>query len=761
MIKSKLISILLFALGCLVITALFIGCDSKGKIENQIQNLRAFTKLYGYIRYFHPSDEAARIDWDTFAMYGAGKVKQAKTRADLKAILEDLFGPIAPTVRLFVEGEEPELPPEISPPNADQLRVIAWQHMGMGTGRAGSIYKSIRLNRENKLLLGSGTAAFNQLLDAAPHSGKEVRLKAYVRAEVHGAGNQAMLSLRVNRESGTVGFSDTMSDRPIRSNVWDEYEITGKVDDDAKSIVLGGIFQGKGKAWFDDFQVDVRAEGEEWTQLSIQNGGFEDGARDKNPKNWATPSQGYFFEVTEEEAHEGNACLRIENKFRVLKKPLFETHPEPGELIREPLERGLFCQIPLALYSDEKGTLGKSDVEALARLESELAAILAANPNAENENLRLGDIIIIWNVFQHFYSYFDQIEVNWDDVLDLSIERAFADKTEKDFFLTMSYIVAQLQDGHGSLYNQDYLNQAGPPFGLEWIEDKLVVIASQEPEKFRKGDIILTIDGEDAVQILKSSEEFISGSPQWKRYKALLRLGFGEINSTVRITLLRNDQLIETEFKRTSKMPHKEHKGPNIQEFDGNIYYVNLDLAPWKEIEARIDDIAAARGVIFDLRGYPNGNDSVISYLLTEKDTSQAWMRIPQILYPDREKISYQDMGWGIPVREPHIQGKVVFLTDGRAISYAESFMSFIEHYKLAEIVGQPTAGANGNINYFDLPGGFRVIYTGMKVVKHDGSQHHTIGILPTIYTERTIKGVQEGRDEFIEKALEIINKEQ
>ncbi len=84
--------------------------------------------------------------------------------------------------------------------------------------------------------------------------------------------------------------------------------------------------------------------------------------------------------------------------------------------------------------------------------------------------------------------------------------------------------------------------------------------------------------------------------------------------------------------------------------------------------------------------------------------------------------------------------------------------MSFIEHYKLGEIVGQPTAGANGNVNPFNLPGGFRVTWTGMKVLKHDGSQHHLIGIQPTIPMERTIKGIVEGRDEFLEKALELIN---
>ena len=46
-----------------------------------------------------------------------------------------------------------------------------------------------------------------------------------------------------------------------------------------------------------------------------------------------------------------------------------------------------------------------------------------------------------------------------------------------------------------------------------------------------------------------------------------------------------------------------------------------------------------------------------------------------------------------------------------------------------------------------------------MRVVKHDGSQHHTIGIQPTIPLKPTIKGIREGRDELLEKALETIGR--
>jgi C-terminal processing protease CtpA/Prc len=197
-----------------------------------------------------------------------------------------------------------------------------------------------------------------------------------------------------------------------------------------------------------------------------------------------------------------------------------------------------------------------------------------------------------------------------------------------------------------------------------------------------------------------------------------------------------------------------------VHALENNVFYVDLDRAPWQDIQPLLEGMAKARGVIFDLRGYPKGNHGVLSHLLTEDDTSVSWMQVPHIIHPDAENpVEPQKLGWNLPAREPRFQGKAVFITDGRAISYAESVLSFVEHYRLAEIVGQPTAGANGNINPFTLPGNFRIVWTGMKVVKHDGAQHHLIGIQPTVPAVRTIRGVREGRDELFERALEIIDR--
>jgi C-terminal processing protease CtpA/Prc len=115
----------------------------------------------------------------------------------------------------------------------------------------------------------------------------------------------------------------------------------------------------------------------------------------------------------------------------------------------------------------------------------------------------------------------------------------------------------------------------------------------------------------------------------------------------------------------------------------------------------------------------------------------------------------FRQSQWSVRPAAPRIR-TVVFLTDGRAVSAAETFMGIVEGNKLGPIVGEPTAGTNGNINPFMLPGGYLIWWTGMKVLKQDGSRHHGVGILPTVPMTRTLAGVRAQRDELLEKGIAV-----
>jgi len=185
------------------------------------------------------------------------------------------------------------------------------------------------------------------------------------------------------------------------------------------------------------------------------------------------------------------------------------------------------------------------------------------------------------------------------------------------------------------------------------------------------------------------------------------------------------------------------------------ISYVDLDRATAVDFKAALPQLAEAKAVIFDFRGYPKMFE-FFDYLSDQRIQSAIW-QIPIITKPDRLGVAkYDTSRWDLPPKTPRLKGRLIFVIDGRAVSAAETAMGIVEAYRLADIVGEPTAGTNGNVNPFTVPGGYVLSWTGMRVLKHDGSRHHGVGILPTHPVSRTIKGITERRDEFLEKALEL-----
>ncbi len=110
-----------------------------------LTNVVAFTRLLGYVRQFHPSDEAAGADWDVIAIAGMRAVENSPDAAGLAQALDRAFRPIAPTVSIVLSGTLKEQP--ASPPQPDgDVKLLGWRHLGFGSRLSDqAVYRSERV----------------------------------------------------------------------------------------------------------------------------------------------------------------------------------------------------------------------------------------------------------------------------------------------------------------------------------------------------------------------------------------------------------------------------------------------------------------------------------------------------------------------------------------------------------------------------------------------------------------------------------------
>jgi hypothetical protein len=172
------------------------------------------------------------------------------------------------------------------------------------------------------------------------------------------------------------------------------------------------------------------------------------------------------------------------------------------------------------------------------------------------------------------------------------------------------------------------------------------------------------------------------------------------------------------------------------------IVYLNPGQLSDDELDAMLPRLVAARGIVVDVRDHPHPlfSDGHLLPLLSDS--------------PIRSGV-----GSETPPRQPRLRARVVFLSGPGAISAGESMLSKVEANRLGPIVGAPTPGTTGNVHTFALPAGYLVTWTGYRVRQVDGSHFHGVGVRPTVPVAPTLRGLRQGRDEVLERALELVDR--
>lgn len=758
----------------LLFAFVFILANAQNK-QQIIANETAFAKLYGYVKYFYPGDEAASINWDSFAIYGAKKVASCADKQALKQTLNNLFGAIVPTLQLVDSNETVTFNKQsIIPPSLNGYKTVTWQHVG-GRARAYNYkedpFQSARTNRQiiytefDNSAPSVGVVPLD--LDIAPYKNKEYILKG--RAKMVSGTGTALCQAVVILHNGNRGFFNQTS---INTTNWKEFEFRGKIDSTAQKLRVVALLMGSGEFWVDDLSVTVR-DGDNWktiyqTDFNQKKTGATTNYVLNDTVKVKIKNPSYNFNIIEDVKAPGEKWLSVKSKTTAAQKETIEKHdtffkdyPKVGEYIAKNIGGGLKIVMPISLYGNETETYPAADSGKFAELKRNLNALQTVD--ADSLATRFGDLAIMWNVFQHFFPYFDVAKTNWSNDLGIALTDAIEDKNSYDFQKTLQKLTAKVKDGHTVVSGPGDGNYYYPAITWEWVENKLVITNVLDKSlPLVKGDIITAINSQPPEGYFKNAEQYISAAtPGGLVHQAedqSLRVPNG---STMRLSFLDRDNVPRqvTLDKNASGGEMYYGSTDSIKRIDQNIMYINIGMANINTINKALPELQKSKAIICDLRNNMGDidNNHFIEYLLTKKDTAKHWMKIAHIIYPDQERISgYDTEGWELTPAKPHLNAKIIFLVDASDYSWAECYISIIAHYKLATIIGQPTAGTNGTMNELLLPGGYHISFSGHIVNQLDGSPHQGVGTKPDIYVAKTIKGVLEGKDEILDKAIEI-----
>lgn len=432
--------------------------------------------------------------------------------------------------------------------------------------------------------------------------------------------------------------------------------------------------------------------------------------------------------------------------------------PDPRRPLIVALDGGVTARIPLARW--QVGPLPDS-----MRTWPPAPDAAGAKPSLDDRATRLAGVVLAWGVFQHFYPYFDVVQTDWDAALSRGLQEAASDADGTTFIATLERLLAALEDGHGNVMGPA-IPGAQPPVALARVEGQLAVVAigpTAPKADVRVGDVVIAIDGAPVAAVwARQLARAPSATPQWREAKAARVLLRGAPGSTVTLTL--RDPLTPGAHPRDVRLTRAlgplpvPMVGASIRDLRPGILYVDLAGIDEGEFAAAVPRLARARGIVFDMRRYPRTFD-VTHALAHLSDTAMrsAPFEVPRIALPDRVGWRYRDLGWPLAPTAPRFNARVAFLTGAAAISFGETIMGMVEAYHLGAIVGEATAGTNGNINPFAVPGGLVLNWTGMRVRKHDGTLLHGVGIVPTVPVMPTLAGIRAGRDEALERALQVV----
>lgn len=385
---------------------------------------------------------------------------------------------------------------------------------------------------------------------------------------------------------------------------------------------------------------------------------------------------------------------------------------------------------------------------------------------------RLLALYRFWGTIKYFQPYTKLMDRPWDTALAEYIPAMLTAVTRADYEAALLRLAARTQDTHTNI-----AGLAAPPYGFasgrpqietRYIQGRLAVteiVDKTLAPNISPGDIIVAIDGTPVAALEQRLSPFIAAStPQAYRAALAARLLNGQPGS-VAVLQVRGP----TGRQRTVRLPRTDAARPTTPDpawrmLQGNVSYIDLARLARADADRALDELIEAKAIVFDLRGNPQGTAWVLGprLALTNAPFPIAQFRRPSYQGPPKHDAleatwqAFADIERPSSAPARRYTGKIFALIDERTISQAEHTALFFKAAANVTLVGTPTRGTNGDVTALHLPGGLTLRFTGHDVRRADGTQLQRVGIKPDVWVAPTLKGLRLGRDEVLEKALDL-----
>ncbi len=648
------------------------------------------------------------------------------------------------------------------------------------------------------------------------YAGQWIELRGFLRTE--GVTEFAGLWMREDGPNGRVQF-DNMQKQGLKGTTeWTEYSIRLFLDPKADDLFFGVLVTGEGTVWADDLELTIDGKPipeapervREKTVLDT-NQKYTDGSgvtvtelTDLQVENLALLAKVWGFlkyhhpSVTGGEYHWDFELLGV--------LPAILAAPDREAAIAD-LAGGIeviglpaACD-PCAEAPDEAHLLPRLDwIRDADFLGEELSAQLQAvhanrfvgdkhfylstvqgvgNPVFDHElgysgpkppdaGYRILALMRLWNIIEYWFPYHDLMDADWDDVLHEFLPRLAAADTWDAYRLELFALAAHIEDGHANLWREigirPPVGECGWPVELRFLEEKVFVAAYTDSVKgpasgLEIGDIITSLDGIALDTLLEKWTPYYCASNRPTRLKDLARglsrgdCGPGEVGIE-RKGKKKTVTVERIEVPRMNWTP-ADRAGETFQLLSPEVAYLKLSSVAIKEVPEYIEKAAGTRGLVIDIRNYPS---EFMVFALGPRliDEPTAFTRFTTLDPANPGAFVWTDPLFLQP-EAPGYEGKVVILINETSMSQAEYTAMALRAGPRAVVVGSTTAGADGNVSQIPLPGGLKLMMSGIGVFYPDKTPTQRVGIVPDVFVTPTIEGIVAGRDEVLEAALRQI----